>query len=94
MMLEVYDRDKTAALLKEARTITAGLKIEVGEIVAQMSHVLEGGEEGADGIKRARARRSGPAKAGARNSNRIRAGARCEVVLAVLALTALDDVLG
>jgi hypothetical protein len=45
MMLEAYDRDKTEALLQEARTVAAGLKIEVGEIATQMSHVLEGADE-------------------------------------------------
>jgi hypothetical protein len=43
--------DKTAALLKEARTIAAGLKIELGEIATQMRHVLDGGEGGANGSK-------------------------------------------
>jgi hypothetical protein len=50
LMLEVYDREKTAALLKKAREITAGLKSEMGEIASQMSHVLDGREEHADGI--------------------------------------------
>jgi hypothetical protein len=49
-MLEVYDRKKTAALLKTAREITAGLKSEMGEIASQISRVLDGREEDADGI--------------------------------------------
>jgi hypothetical protein len=50
LMLEVYDRERTAALLKTAREITAGLKSEMGEIALQMSRVLDGREEDADGI--------------------------------------------
>jgi hypothetical protein len=50
LMLEVYDREKTAALLKKAREITAGLKSEMGEIASQISRVLDGREEDADGI--------------------------------------------
>jgi hypothetical protein len=50
LMLEVYDREKTAALLKTAREITAGLKSEMGEIASQISRVLDGREEDADGI--------------------------------------------
>jgi hypothetical protein len=50
LMLEVYDREKTAALLKKAREITAGLKSEIGEIASQMSGVVDGREEDADGI--------------------------------------------
>ena len=48
-MLEVYDREKTAALLKTAQEITAGLKSEMGEIASQISRVLDGREEDADG---------------------------------------------
>jgi hypothetical protein len=50
LMLEVYDTEKTAALLKKAREITAGLKSEMGEIASQISRVLDGREEDADGI--------------------------------------------
>jgi hypothetical protein len=50
LMLEVYDREKTAALLKKAREITAGLKSEIGDIASQISRVLDGREEDADGI--------------------------------------------
>jgi hypothetical protein len=51
LMLHSYDRDKTAELLKEARDITVALNSEIREIATQMSHVLEGGEECADGIE-------------------------------------------
>ena len=50
-MLEAYDREKAGALLKEARAITADLKSEMGKIATQMSHVLDGDEEGADEIE-------------------------------------------
>jgi hypothetical protein len=50
LMLEVYDREKTAALLKKGQEITAGLKSEMGEISSQISLVLDGREEDADGI--------------------------------------------
>jgi hypothetical protein len=47
-MLEVYDRERIAALLKEAQEITAGLKSEMGEIATQMSRVLDGREGDTD----------------------------------------------
>lgn len=50
-MLEAYDRDRTAKLLKEAHDITIALKAEIREIATQMRHVLDGGEEGAHGIE-------------------------------------------
>jgi hypothetical protein len=49
-MPEVYDREKTAALLKEAGEIAAGLKTEMGEIATQISRVLHGGEEDTEEI--------------------------------------------
>jgi len=38
-MREDYHSEKTAALFKEARDLTAGLKIEIGKIAAQMSRI-------------------------------------------------------
>ena len=36
-----YDKEKTAALIKEAQAITAGLKCEIGKLQTQMSRVLD-----------------------------------------------------
>jgi hypothetical protein len=51
LMLEAYDRDKTAALLQEARDVTVALNCEIREIATQVRHILDGGEKGADGIE-------------------------------------------
>jgi hypothetical protein len=59
-MEEVYDKVRTAALISEAKEITAGLKAEIGIIQAQMDRVLEGGEEAADtGVLRTLHERNG-----------------------------------
>jgi len=42
---DVHDRERTAALIKEARQLTADLKVEVKEIETQMGRVLEGDED-------------------------------------------------
>jgi hypothetical protein len=47
-MQEVYDRDRTAALVKEAQDIIAALKSEAGEIATQMARVLSGPEDDDD----------------------------------------------
>jgi hypothetical protein len=44
-MEDDYDKEKCAALIKEARTLTAELKVEAEEIKKQMNRVLEGGED-------------------------------------------------
>jgi hypothetical protein len=44
-MGEEYDKEKTAALIKEGREITAHLKIETQAIKGQMDRMLEGGED-------------------------------------------------
>ena len=44
-MSDVYDKERTAALIKEARQLTADLKVEVQEIQTQMGRVLEGDED-------------------------------------------------
>jgi hypothetical protein len=36
-----YDKEKTAALIKEAQAITAGLKCEIGKLQTQMGRVLD-----------------------------------------------------
>jgi len=41
-MVDVYDRELTATLLKEGREISAGLKIELPLIATQMTRVLDG----------------------------------------------------
>jgi len=51
LMPEVYDREKTAALLNEVRDLIAGLKTEIGEIVTQMSRLLDGDEEDTGAIE-------------------------------------------
>jgi hypothetical protein len=42
-MSDVYDKERTAALIKEARQITADFKVETESIKRQMDRVLEGG---------------------------------------------------
>lgn len=49
-MVELHDKEKTAALRKEAREITAGLQSEIGSIATQMSRVLDDREEVSDDI--------------------------------------------
>ena len=44
-MGEEYDKERTAALIKEGQEITAHLKVETQTIKRQMERVLEGGEE-------------------------------------------------
>jgi hypothetical protein len=44
-MSDVYDKVRTAALIKEARQLTADLKVEVKEIETQMGRVLEGDQD-------------------------------------------------
>jgi hypothetical protein len=44
-MTDVYDKERTAALIKEARQLTAELKVETEKIKSQMENVLEGGED-------------------------------------------------
>jgi hypothetical protein len=39
LMQEIYDRERAAALVKEARAMIAALKCEAGEIAVQMSRV-------------------------------------------------------
>ena len=45
VMAEEYDKERAAALIKEAREMTADLKVEVAKIKTQMESVLEGGED-------------------------------------------------
>jgi hypothetical protein len=47
-MEDEYDRQRSAALIKEARELTAELKVEVGKIHTQMGRVLDGPVEDAD----------------------------------------------
>jgi hypothetical protein len=47
-MEDEYDRQQSAALIKEARELTAELKVEVGKIHTQMGRVLDGRLEDAD----------------------------------------------
>ena len=44
-MAEEYDKERAAALIKEARELTAHLKDEMEKIKAQMERVLDGGED-------------------------------------------------
>ena len=44
-MNDGYDKERTAALIKEAQEITANLKVEAEEIKTQMDKVLEGDED-------------------------------------------------
>jgi hypothetical protein len=44
-MNDGYDKERTAALIKEARQLTADLKVETEKIKSQMENVLEGGED-------------------------------------------------
>jgi hypothetical protein len=48
LMLEVYDRDRAAALFKEARDQIAALKCETGEIAVQMSRIRHEPEDDDD----------------------------------------------
>ena len=47
-MHEVYDRDRAAALVKEARDMIAALRCEAGEIAVQMSRVRHEPEDDDD----------------------------------------------
>ena len=47
-MQEIYDRDRAAALVKEARNMIAALRCETGEIAVQMSRVLHDPEDDDD----------------------------------------------
>ena len=47
-MQETYDREKAAALIKQAQEITALLRAETECLARQMVRVLEGGEEQPD----------------------------------------------
>jgi len=40
-----YDKERTAALVKEAQEITSHLKIETEDLRRQMARVLDGGED-------------------------------------------------
>jgi hypothetical protein len=53
-MQEVYDRERTAALVKEAQDIIAALKCEASEIATQMARVLSGPEDDDDPDRRRR----------------------------------------
>jgi hypothetical protein len=44
-MGEEYNKERTAALIKEGQEIAAHLKVETQTIKRQMERVLEGGEE-------------------------------------------------
>jgi hypothetical protein len=44
-----YDKDRTAALVKEAQEITSHLKVETEGLKRQMARVLDGDEEAAVG---------------------------------------------
>jgi hypothetical protein len=46
LMHEVYDRERAAALVKEARDMIAALKCETGEIAVQMSRVRHDPDDG------------------------------------------------
>ena len=62
-MQEIYDREKTAALIKQAQDITWLLKAETESLRRQMGRVLKGGEEEpVDALERERA--TGTSKAG------------------------------
>jgi hypothetical protein len=43
-MIDVYDRERTAALIKEARQLTADLKVETEKIKIEMTRVLSDDE--------------------------------------------------
>ena len=47
-MEEDYDRERSAALIREGKEITNELKVEIGKIRSQMDRVLDGREEDAD----------------------------------------------
>ena len=44
-MIDAYDKQRTAALIEEARQLTADLKIETEKIKAAMTRVLTGDED-------------------------------------------------
>ena len=44
-MIDAYDRERIAALIKEARHITADLKDETEKIKIEMTRVLSGDED-------------------------------------------------
>ena len=44
-MSEVYDRERTAALIDEARKLTAAVKIEAGEISAILEKAFDADED-------------------------------------------------
>jgi hypothetical protein len=50
-MQEGYDREKTAALIKEAREITNHLKAETEGLKRQMARMLHGGEDETVGME-------------------------------------------
>jgi hypothetical protein len=43
-MIDVYDKERIAALIKEARHITADLKVEAEKIKIEMTRALSGDE--------------------------------------------------
>jgi hypothetical protein len=43
-MIDVYDKERIAALIKEARHLTADLKVEAEKIKIEMTRVLRGDE--------------------------------------------------
>jgi hypothetical protein len=45
LVSDEYDKERTAALIKEAQELTAHLKLEVKEIETQMGRVLKGDED-------------------------------------------------
>jgi hypothetical protein len=49
-MIDAYDRERTAALIKEARQLTADLKVETEKIKIEMTRVLTGDEEDEDAL--------------------------------------------
>ena len=48
-----YDKEKTAALIKEAQAITAGLKCEIGILQTQMGRVLDDRQAEVDEVDQA-----------------------------------------
>jgi hypothetical protein len=48
-----YDKEKTAALIKEAQAITAGLKCEIGILQTQMGRVLDDRQSEMDEVDQA-----------------------------------------
>jgi hypothetical protein len=92
LMLEVYDTEKTAALLKKAREITAGLKSEMGEIASQISRVLDGREEDADGIDALASDQQEQGRSHHHSSNDVTTAPHGKIVLAVLAIAGVQGV--